>query len=137
MTYPKYVEAQEDAKKAKIAWRTATRHYLESESFDEFKVKLAAEGLDHDGIDYMFAIHYMLHNTPDGKVHGIGLRAFGVAVASTLAVAAILSLILVLFSTSLWYVLWTLFVFPIAYFISVGTMDICNKMVEEEIRDAR
>lgn len=137
MTYPKYVEAQEDAKKAKSVWRTATKHYLESESFDEFKVKLAAEGLDRDGIGYMFAIHYMLHNTPDGNVHGIGLRAFGVAIASTLTVAAILSLILVLFSASLWYLLMTLIVLPIVYLIAAVTMDICNKMVEEEIRDAR
>ncbi len=137
MTYPKYVEAQKDAEKTKSTWRTATKHYLESESFDEFKVKLAAEGLDRDGIGYMFAIHYMLHNTPDGNVHGIGLRSFGVAVASTLIVAAFLSLILMMFSASLWHVLWTLFVFPFAYVISVGIMDICNKMVEEEIRDAR
>lgn len=137
MTYPKYVEAQKDAEKDKSAWRTATKHYLESESFDEFKVKLAAEGLNNDGIGLMFAIHYMLHNTSDGKVHGIGLRAFGVAIVSTLIVAAFLSLILVLFSASLWCVLWTLFVFPVAYFISVGIMDISNKMVEEEIRDAR
>ncbi len=137
MKYPKQIEAQTFAKQSKEQWRAAAKLYLSSESFNEFKVKLAAEGLDHNGIGFMFAVHYMLHNTADGNVHRIGLKAFLIALSATAALAALLSLVFVLLSVSLAHIWLSLIAFPITYLVAGSTMEICNNVIESELSDAR
>ena len=62
MTYPKHIEAEERQKASKLVWQTAAKNYLAAESFDEFQIKCAAEGIKDEYLLHMFKFYYVLHN---------------------------------------------------------------------------
>ena len=71
MTYPNQQKYKEQKDVCEQEFRTAAKHYIESSSYEEFKVKLAAEGIfGKEGMsfaEYAFKTYYFLHNTDDGQ----------------------------------------------------------------------
>jgi len=137
MKYPKFIEAQEHAKKTHDMWNVAAKHYIESESFDEFKVKLAADGINDTMLNFMFKLHYVLHNNSDGETRGLKFLAFLHACVPTLAVGGLLTVFILLFSMSFWwYVLLPIIVFPFAFLVFNVAFDVFNSSVVQAIKDA-
>ena len=138
MTYPKHIEAEERQKASKLVWQTAAKNYLAAESFDEFQIKCAAEGIKDEDLLRMFKFYYVLHNNETASAdRGIKLRAFSFGVICTLVVAMAVSAFLCALSISLWYVLYTLIVFPISIKVASIFMECCLNLIDNELRNAR
>ena len=136
MTYENNEKYLAIKQKVDEEYKIAAKHYIKSNSIDEFKVKMAAEGIDDEsGSIKMFQLYYWLHNTKSKNSRATS-AAIVISFLSVSAFASLAAIVLWLCNMS---VLWSLLAYllvPIAYGMLLAYFQMCDKIVFDAIDDA-
>ena len=135
MRYPKKDEADKNREENEQLLANAALIYQESNSFDEFKVKLAAAGIDSFAVKKAFKTYYNRRNNESGEPISSNYMAAEPAFYSILVVIAAFALLKLLFGIS-WFWLFLAPVFVMTVFIfSASTIDIYDRIASKAIRE--
>ena len=142
MTYPKLQKHKEQKDVCEQEFRTAAKHYIESSSYEEFKIKLAAEGIfGKKGMSFAesaFKTYYFLHNTDDGQSRA-GAMALMFSLLIVFGVSVVVGLILWLCDVQhlfLW-LLPAIILIPLVYVFISSWYEIVEKTVSDTIDTVR
>ena len=135
MRYPKKDEADKNREKNEQMLANVALIYQESNSFDEFKVKLAATGIDSFFVKKAFKTYYNRRNNESGEPTSINYMAAEPTFYSILVFIAAFVALKFLFGIS-WFWLFLVPVFVIiVFFYSACTTEIFDGIASTAIRE--